>query len=121
MATVKLTQVQEQNSATIAGMQLDTAVYVGTGLTGVVTLRMGRTAPVYVIQGTQTAVTLGVVLETENARQGDEIYVKAGTGACFGTSVLSVRSGGTAGTVISTASGAAAANQCYGFDGVAWR
>ena len=121
MATVRFVSVTEQNANTIAGMQVDTAVYVGTGAAGVVTLRMGRTAPSYVLQGTQTAVTLGVVLETENAVHGDQIILKAGTGNPLGTSILSVRSGGTGGTVIATASGAPAANQIYTFDGVIWR
>ena len=105
MASIKLPSYTEQNANMLAQVQSDTAVYVGTGVAGVITLRWGREAPEYVIDGVQTAVALGVVLDTFNATHGAQVILKGGTGVGFGTSIVTVRNGSTSGAVLATASG----------------
>ena len=127
MAAVKLCQIQEQNSPSIAGgIQVDTAVYVGTGAAGVPSLRYGREAPTYVIEGIQTAVSVDILLDTFNASNGNRFKVMIGTGA-FSTSSYVVRSGGTAGSVVARFGGTAVPTLPRGaelvFDGITmnWR
>jgi hypothetical protein len=105
MASVKVPQVVEQSANMLGGVQVDTNVYVGTGLAGVPTLKVGYTPPTYVFEGTQTAVTLNIVFSTANAAPGDSFILRAGTGNPFGTSVISLVNASTGGTVFSTSSG----------------
>lgn len=119
MATVKTVSVTEQNANTIAGVQVDTAVYVGTGAAGVPSLKWGREAPVYEMTGTQTAVTLNIVLDTANAYQGAQFNIRGGTGVAFGTSIVQIVNATTGGTVVSTSSGVK--NIFATFDGTQWR
>ena len=61
MALPRACTVMEQNANTIAGYQIDTAIYVGTGVAGTIPIRMGREAPVYILPGTQTAAVVDVL------------------------------------------------------------
>jgi hypothetical protein len=119
MATVKLQSATEQNANTIAGVQIDTAVYVGTGLAGVPILRVGRDAPVYVLGGVQTAVTVNIVAEVVNAYHGAQFTIRRGTGA-GSTSVLQVVNAATGGAVVATSSGVQR-DTVITFNGAAWR
>ena len=119
MATVKIVSVQEQNANSLGGVMTDTAVYVGTGAAGVPTLRWGREPPVYQLTGTQTAVTLNIVVETLNAVQGATFDIRRGTGATIGTSVVQIVNATTGGAVISTSSGGR--DLFVTFNGVAWQ
>lgn len=126
MATLKATTVVEQNANTMAGAQVTSATYVGTNITADLTIRVGRTAPLVQIVGTQTASTVYVALDTNNAYHGAQVCLKRLMGTP-GTSVISVFSGlvGTGyavSTAIYTGTGGAL-NLTFGFDGVAqeWR
>lgn len=121
MATVKMISAVEVNAAINQGVQFDTAVY-GTASPPIV--RLGRDVVdggVYVSAGTQTAVTLPIILDTFNAQGGATIIVKRGTNV--GTSVITVVSGSAAGATVSVL-GSGVADEVVGvFDGFAgvWR
>ena len=119
MATVKINQVMEQNSDMIAGVQVDTSIYVGTGATNPI-IQVGRNPPVYVLEGVQTAVTVNIVAGLINASQGDRICVKIGTGAA-GTSAFRLLNGSFSGAVVSAPSSGVAREINAVFDGVAWK
>ena len=116
--------VYEQNANQLAGVQVDTSVYVGTGVGGVPTLRVGREAPVYVIEGVQTAAVVDIILETANAYAGASFNIRLGTGAS-GTSTIRLINATTGGTVVSTATGGNVLgnqkNLIATFNGVAWK
>lgn len=120
MGLPRAATIVEQNANTIAGVQTDTAVYVGTGAAGVPFIRVGREAPVYILEGVQTAVTVNIVAETVNARAGDRITLRRGTGAAS-TSILQVVNATTGGTVVTTSSGSGQLEVAVTFNGVAWK
>lgn len=105
MASIKTVSVVEQNVNTLSSFQVDTAVYVGTGAAGVPFIKVGREAPVYILEGVQTAVVVNVVAEIANAYHGATFNLRRGTGA-GSTSVIQVVNSTTGGTVVSTSSGA---------------
>lgn len=119
MATVRSVSVQEQNANAMAGVQVDTAVFIGTGSTNPV-IQVGRDAPVYVLEGVQTAVTVNVVAGLINAYQGARITVKIGTGAA-GTSAFILRNGSFSGAIVSAPSSGVAREINAVFDGVQWK
>lgn len=119
MATVKLQSASQQNASTLAGVQIDTAVYVGTGLAGVPILRVGQNPPVYVLEGVQTAVVVNIVAETINAYQGAQFTIRRGTGA-GSTSVLQVVNAATGGVVVATSSGVQR-DTIITFNGAQWK
>lgn len=119
MTTVKFTKAIDQNANTLSSVQVDTSVYVGTGSAGVPTVKVGAQASRYVMEGVQTAVTVDVVLDTNNASPGDEIELVRGTGVAWGTSIIQVVNATTGGTVVSTSSGMPSVKAR--FDGVRWR
>lgn len=124
MGLLRACTVMEQNANTWAGVQVDTAL-MGSGVG--VTLRAGREAPVYIVAGTQTSSLSAVVLDTGNAKAGDQFIVKKYTTAVIGTgaSQVVVVNGSAAGTVIGAFQvGTASPNLVVAvFDGVAgvWR
>ena len=128
MATVRATTVVDQNTATLAGVQVDTAVYVGTGTaaapSGVIPYKVGVNAPVYVIAGIQTAAVVDVVLDTNNAYAGASADFRFGT-AMTGTSTIRLRNATTAGTILAiTTAGQSPGsehNLLATFDGTAWQ
>ena len=120
MALPKACSVTEQNVNTISGVQVDTAVYVGTGAAGVPFIRVGRDAPVYVLEGVQTAVVVNIVAETVNAKAGDRITIRRGTGAAS-TSILQVVNATTGGVVVTTSSGSNQLEVAVTFNGVVWK
>ena len=119
MASVKIGSVREQNANRIAGVQIDTAVYVGTGATNPI-IQVGRDAPVYVMEGTQTAVIVNVVAGLINAYQGAAITVKIGTGAVT-TSAYRILNGSFAGAVVANITSGVGREATVVFDGVSWR
>lgn len=118
MALPRACTIVEQNVNTIAGVEVNTAVFVGTGAAGVPVIQVGLNAPVYVLEGVQTAVTVNVVARTVNAKAGDEIVVRIGT-AAGGTSVIQVVNATTGGVVVATSSGAR--DTRVTFDGIRWK
>ena len=104
MTTIKNTSIVEQNANMLGGFQVDTSIYVGTGIAGVPSLRVGRDAPVYILEGVQTAVTVNLVAETFNAYSGATFNIRRGT-AAGSTSILQIVNATTGGTVVSTSSG----------------
>ena len=124
MATVKLVSYEEQNANIIAGVQVDTAVYVGTGsgATGMPVIRVGREAPVYILEGTQTAVGVKVCMDNVNAYHGARQTIKIGTGAAT-TSIVSIVTGSQAGPTIYTITSGVGRDANVVYDGVAqtWR
>ena len=120
MATVKTTQFTQQNANTIAGVQVDTAVYIGTGATNPI-MQVGVTAPVYVLEGTQTAVVLNVVAGLINASRGDKMTLRAGTGTVFGTGIVRILNGSHAGAIVTQLSSGVGQHATVVFDGVAWK
>ena len=121
--------VMEQNANMVAGVQIDTAIYVGTGTaaapSGVIgPLRVGREAPVYILNSIQTAAAVEIILDTVNAYAGASISVRFGTG-CTGTSTMRLVNATTGGTVISSSTAGQAPVAVQGFsatfDGAAWR
>ena len=119
MATVKSFSVVEQNASTLSGVQVDTAVFIGTGASCPV-IQVGRDAPVYVLEGTQTAVTVNVVAGLINAYQGARINVKIGTGAA-GTSAFQIVNGSHAGVVVSAIASGVGREANVVFNGVQWK
>lgn len=122
MATVKSVSVVEVNLAISQGVQFDTAVY-GTAAPPVV--RMGRDVAgdgIYIMAGTQTAVTLPVILDLTNAYHGANITVKRGTQGMT-TSIVSVVSGSAAGVVVSQLTSGVSDEVLAVFDGPSnvWR
>jgi len=124
MGLPRAVTVMEQNVNTIAGVQVDTAIYVGTGIAGVPTLRVGREAPVYVFNSVQTAAIVDVILDTKNAYAGASFNLRFGTGAT-GTSTIRLVNASTGGTVISSSTAGVAPTSEHNlfatFDGVAWK
>lgn len=120
MTVLRKCTVLEQNANIIAGVQVDTAVYVGTGAGNVPTIRVGREAPVYVLEGVSTAVAVNVILDTVNASHGDKITVRWGT-AAMGTSILSLVNATTGGTVVSTSSNVPAVTVVFNGVSGAWK
>lgn len=124
MAAVKLVSYAEQNANTIAGVQVDTAIYVGTGsgATGMPVLKVGVNPPTYVMEGTQTAVSVKVCMSNENAYHGAKQRIVIGTGAAT-TSIVSVVTGSQAGPTIRTISSGVGVDAVVTFDGIAntWR
>lgn len=119
MATVKRTFVEEQNADMLNGVQVDTAVYIGTGATNPI-IQVGRNPSVYVLEGTQTAVIVNIVAGLINAYQGARVTVKIGTGAA-GTSAFRILNGSHAGVVVSAPSSGVAREMNVYFDGVSWK
>jgi hypothetical protein len=95
MGTLRTVSVTEQNVNTLAGVQIDTAVYAGLG-TGAPVVRSGREAPMYVMAGTQTASNVNVILDLTNASHGATITVKRQV-QVLTTAIISVVSGSAAG------------------------
>lgn len=120
MDVLRKCTVMEQNTNTLAGVQVDTAVYVGTGAAGVPTIRVGKEAPVYVLEGVSTAVTVNVILDTFNASHGDKITVRWGT-AAIGTSILQLVNATTGGTVVSVTSAVPAVTAVFNGVANAWK
>lgn len=117
--------VQEQNVNTLAGCQVTSATYVGTNTTADLTLRIGRTAPLVQIVGTQTASTVYIALDTDNATHGAQVVLSR-IMASPGTSVLNLYSGlaGTGfGATAPILTGTGNVTLVAAFDGVAgvWR
>lgn len=113
--------VFEQNPNTIAGVQVDTAIYVGTGYpTGTPLLKWGVTPSRYIVNSLQTAVVVDVLLDTLNAQEGATFVIERGTGFATSTSAYRIRNGGTAGTILSSGSGTALSIGRYTFDGTQW-
>ena len=124
MGLLRYPSIQEQNANTLAGVQVDTAVYVGTGSAsaGMPVLRYGREAPVYILEGTQTAASVKVCMDNINATHGATMKVIVGTGAVT-TSIVSIVTGSQAGPTIRTISSGVGQEATVVFDGVAkvWR
>lgn len=120
MANLKATTIMQQNPNTIAGIQVDTAVYVGTGLAGTIPIQVGREAPVYRLDGVQTAAVMDVILDTMNAYKGATFELRFGTGAS-GTSTVRLLNATTGGTVVSTSTSNVKASLFATFDGTTWR
>lgn len=124
MANLKYNSIREQNANTLAGVQVDTAVYVGTGsaATGMPVIRVGREAPLYIMEGTQTAVTVRVCMDNINAYHGARQTIRIGTGAAT-TSIVSIVTGSQAGPTIYTITSGVGREATVVFDGVAqvWR
>ena len=124
MALLKACTVLEQNANTQAGYQIDTSIYVGTGLAGIIPIRVNREAPVYIIQGTQTAAVVDVVLDTVNAYAGACINVRFGTNS-VGTSTIRLLNATTGGTVIAQTTANVAPNSEHNlfatYDGTSWK
>jgi|SRR3990167_347594 len=124
MATVKLVSYEEQNANRIAGVQVDTAIYVGTGsgATGMPVLKVGVNPPVYILEGVQTAVGVKVCMSNENAYHGATQRIVIGTGAAT-TSIVSVVTGSQAGPTINTITSGVGREANVVYDGIAqaWR
>lgn len=122
MATVKLVSAVEVNAAISQGVQFDTAVY-GTASPPII--RVGRDVTgdggVYIQAGTQTAVTLPIVLDLFNAYHGAKVTVRKGTGV--GTSVVTVVNGSAGGAIVSLLTSGVADEAVAVYDGYAgvWR
>ena len=123
MGTLRACTVIEQNANTLAGIQVDTALF-GSAVAGA-TIRQGREAPVYVLAGTQTSSLAVVVLDLVNAAAGDQqIVKKIGTGVIgTGLAQIDVRSGSASGAIVgSLGTAAGTSDEVIGtFDGVIWR
>ena len=123
MGTLRACTVTEQNANTLAGIQVDTALF-GSAVAGA-TIRAGREAPVYVLAGTQTSSLAVVVLDLVNAAAGDRLVVKkVGTGVIgTGLAQIDVRSGSASGAIVgSIGTAAGTSDEVVGvFDGVQWR
>ena len=124
MTAVKLVSYTEQNANTLAGVQVDTAVYVGTGsaAAGMPVIKVGVNPPVYILEGTQTAVSVKVCMSNENAYHGAKQRIVIGTGAAT-TSIVSIVTGSQAGPTIYTITSGVGRDANVVFDGVAqtWR
>src|SRR3990167_8137707 len=120
MATVKATHVVEQNANMLNGVQVDTAVYVGTGATSPI-IQVGRNPSVYVLEGTQTAVTVAVVAGLINAYRGAKATLRIGTGSVMGTSIVSIVNGSHGGATVTTITSGVGRESTVTFDGVAWK
>ncbi len=128
MTTVRATTVVDQNAATLVGVEVDTAIYVGTGTaaapSGVIPYKWGKNAPVYVIAGVQTAAIVDVVLDVNNAYAGVTADFRFST-AMTGTSTIRLRNATTAGTILAiTTAGQSPGsehNLLATFDGTAWQ
>jgi hypothetical protein len=121
MATVKVTQVTDQNANTLSGVEVATTLIGSAG----VTIGKGYTGGVYIVAGTQTSSLSPVILSLGNASPGDQIVVKKYTTAVIGTGAaqVGVYSGSAAGALVGAFQiGTAAPNQVTAaFDGVQWR
>ena len=119
-ALVKLQYLVETNPNMVAGVQVDTAVYVGTGsaAAGMPVLVVGRNPPVYILEGTQTAAVVRVCMSNENAYHGAKQIIRIGTGAAT-TSIVSVVTGSQAGPVVNTITSGVGREATIVFDGVA--
>lgn len=120
MTAVRLLHVDEINANRSAGVQVDTAVYIGTGATCPI-IRVGREAPVYILEGTQTAQVVNVVAELTNAFAGAAITVRVGTGSVMGTSIIRVLNGSFAGAVVSQITSGVGQQATVWYDGVQWK
>lgn len=125
MTTLKLVSVTEQNANTLAGCQVTSATYVGTNTVADLTLRVGRSAPLVQVVGTQTASTVYVAVDTANATHGAQVVLER-IMATPGTSVVNMYSGlaGTGfGAVAPIYTGTGNFTMVAAFDGVAkvWR
>lgn len=125
MASLKSVSVTEQNANTLATVVVSSATYVGTNITADLTVKVGYSALVTQIVGTQTASTVYIGLDTANAYHGAQVVIKRNM-ATPGTGVLNVYSGlaGTGfGAVAPIAQGTGNVTIVAAFDGVAqvWR
>lgn len=100
MATIRTASVVQQNAATMAGVQVDSATYVGTNTAADITIQVGYQAPAYQIVGTQTASRISIALLTQNAFHGAAVVITRDTQS-VGTSVVDLYSG-AAGTGYAT-------------------
>lgn len=119
MATVKRVSIVEQNSNTLNGVGVDTAVYIGTGATNL-HLQVGRDAPVTIIEGTQTAQIVNIVAGGVNAYRGAALTVRLGTGASAGTSIFRFLNSSFAGAVVGQITSGVGREMTVVFDGERW-
>lgn len=120
MTTVVRTHVVEQNSDMFNGVQVDTAVYIGTGATCPI-IQVGRNPSIYVMEGTQTAATYNVVAGSINVHRGARITVRLGTGATAGTGICQIVTGSFAGAVVAIITSGVGREATVVYDGEAWK
>ena len=121
MAKVSATVVTEQNSKTLDGVEVATALIGSAG----VRIANGYTGGMYVVAGTQTSSLAPVILDVNNASPGDMFTVKKYTTAVIGTGasqVVVVNSSAAGAVVGAFQAGTAVPNEVTAvFDGVQWR
>lgn len=120
MATVKRTYIVEHNTNIRDGVQVDTAVYIGTGATNL-HIQVGKNPSIVVIEGTQTAQIVNVVAGGVNAYRGAAITVRIGTGSVMGTGILRILNSSFAGVVVAEITSGVGREATVVYDGVAWK